>query len=332
MPWRTSPAATELEQLVARLARAAARPAARPGTGTSRTPPRRRRSPRSPRRATRRPERRRLASEHANFSVEKAARILGLEFRTVPVDDEFRMRPELLARRRDRGRRDRRHDLVDVGRPGARARRPLRARPASGCTSTRPTPARRRSARSSAGASTASTAPTRSSSTRTSGSSRRSTARRSGRAVPRTLHAAFSAHARLPRVRARRARPARLRPGARPPLPRAQALDGAALLRPRGPAGADPRARPPGGAVRGVGARRARLGGRRRRGTSRRSASGTARADNDEIARAATATGEIFVATTKLRGESVIRLAIGNARTQEDDVRVAWEVLRECAR
>jgi len=39
-----------------------------------------------------------------------------------------------------------------------------------------------------------------------------------------------------------------------------------------------------------------------------------------------------FVATTRLRGESVIRLAIGNAWTSEDDVRIAWEVLRECAR
>ena len=54
--------------------------------------------------------------------------------------------------------------------------------------------------------------------------------------------------------------------------------------------------------------------------------------DNEEIARRATETGELFVATTRLRGRSVIRLAIGNARTQEADVRRAWEVLRECAR
>ena len=53
-------------------------------------------------------------------------------------------------------------------------------------------------------------------------------------------------------------------------------------------------------------------------------------ADNDELARRATATGRIFVATTRLAGESVIRLAIGNAWTTEEDVRVAWEVLREC--
>ena len=54
-------------------------------------------------------------------------------------------------------------------------------------------------------------------------------------------------------------------------------------------------------------------------------------ADNDEIARRATATGEFFLATTKLHGVPTIRLAIGNARTTEDDVRRAWEVLRECA-
>jgi aromatic-L-amino-acid/L-tryptophan decarboxylase len=54
--------------------------------------------------------------------------------------------------------------------------------------------------------------------------------------------------------------------------------------------------------------------------------------DNFELARAATATGELFVAATRLRGQDVIRLAIGNARTSEDDIRRAWEVLRACAR
>ena len=53
--------------------------------------------------------------------------------------------------------------------------------------------------------------------------------------------------------------------------------------------------------------------------------------DNHELARAATATGEVFVAATRLRGRDLIRLAIGNARTAEDDVRRAWEVLRACA-
>ncbi|HET7128998.1 MAG TPA: pyridoxal-dependent decarboxylase [Gaiellaceae bacterium] len=51
-------------------------------------------------------------------------------------------------------------------------------------------------------------------------------------------------------------------------------------------------------------------------------------ADNDVIARSATATGELFVATTKLRGNTIIRLAIGNERTTEADILRAWEVLR----
>jgi aromatic-L-amino-acid decarboxylase len=54
--------------------------------------------------------------------------------------------------------------------------------------------------------------------------------------------------------------------------------------------------------------------------------------DNFELAARATATGELFVAATTLRGQDAIRLAIGNARTTEDDVRRAWEVLRECGR
>jgi aromatic-L-amino-acid decarboxylase len=54
--------------------------------------------------------------------------------------------------------------------------------------------------------------------------------------------------------------------------------------------------------------------------------------DNFELARAATATGEVFVAATTLRGVDTIRLAIGNGATTEDDVRRAWEVLVSCAR
>jgi aromatic-L-amino-acid decarboxylase len=55
-------------------------------------------------------------------------------------------------------------------------------------------------------------------------------------------------------------------------------------------------------------------------------------ADNEQIARTATATGELFVATTKLRGDAIIRLAIGNERTTEADIRRSWEVLRSSAR
>ncbi|HSP71383.1 MAG TPA: pyridoxal-dependent decarboxylase, partial [Gaiellaceae bacterium] len=54
-------------------------------------------------------------------------------------------------------------------------------------------------------------------------------------------------------------------------------------------------------------------------------------ADNDAIVERANATGEIFVAATTLRGQRLIRLAIGNAQTTEDDVRRAWEVLRQSA-
>jgi aromatic-L-amino-acid decarboxylase len=53
--------------------------------------------------------------------------------------------------------------------------------------------------------------------------------------------------------------------------------------------------------------------------------------DNDGIAKRATATGEVFVATTKLRGDTIIRLAIGNERTTEADILRSWEVLRQSA-
>jgi aromatic-L-amino-acid decarboxylase len=54
-------------------------------------------------------------------------------------------------------------------------------------------------------------------------------------------------------------------------------------------------------------------------------------ADNEAIARTATATGELFIATTRLRDRTIIRLAIGNERTTEDDVRRSWEVIRRSA-
>jgi hypothetical protein len=40
------------------------------------------------------------------------------------------------------------------------------------------------------------------------------------------------------------------------------------------------------------------------------------------------ASGEAFLSHTALAGRYVLRLAIGNARTTEEDVRRAWEVLR----
>jgi aromatic-L-amino-acid decarboxylase len=54
--------------------------------------------------------------------------------------------------------------------------------------------------------------------------------------------------------------------------------------------------------------------------------------DNDAIVERANATGELYVAATTLRGRRLIRVAIGNWQTTEADVRRAWEVLRESAR
>ena len=54
--------------------------------------------------------------------------------------------------------------------------------------------------------------------------------------------------------------------------------------------------------------------------------------ENEALLTRANATGELFISHTKLNGRYVLRLAIGNAGTTEDDVRHAWEVLSECAR
>jgi len=49
--------------------------------------------------------------------------------------------------------------------------------------------------------------------------------------------------------------------------------------------------------------------------------------ENEAILERVNRSGEIFLSHTKLDGRYVLRLAIGNARTTEDDVRRAWEVL-----
>jgi aromatic-L-amino-acid/L-tryptophan decarboxylase len=49
--------------------------------------------------------------------------------------------------------------------------------------------------------------------------------------------------------------------------------------------------------------------------------------ENEAILERANRSGEIFLSHTKLNGRYVLRLAIGNARTTEEDVRRAWEVL-----
>ena len=154
----------------ARLARAAARAAGRPAR-----PPRGHRLDRDDGRARRGA---RGEAGRARRRLLRARALLGREgvpaARARGAHDAGRRRLPAPRRRarphgRLRGRRDDRDDLDELGRPGAGDRRRVRARRASGCTSTPPTPARRRSARSCATPSPAGSAPTRSSSTRTSG-------------------------------------------------------------------------------------------------------------------------------------------------------------------
>jgi len=54
--------------------------------------------------------------------------------------------------------------------------------------------------------------------------------------------------------------------------------------------------------------------------------------DNEALLERVNASGEVFMSHTRLDGRYVIRLAIGSARTTEDDVRLAWDVLKREAR
>ena len=54
-------------------------------------------------------------------------------------------------------------------------------------------------------------------------------------------------------------------------------------------------------------------------------------AHNERILEAVNATGEVYLSSTRLSGRAVLRLAIGNYRTTRDDVCVAWTLLREAA-
>jgi aromatic-L-amino-acid decarboxylase len=54
-------------------------------------------------------------------------------------------------------------------------------------------------------------------------------------------------------------------------------------------------------------------------------------AENDRIVDAVNRSGEAFLSSTKLEGRTALRLAVGNLRTTEDDVRRAWDALRAAA-
>jgi aromatic-L-amino-acid/L-tryptophan decarboxylase len=50
--------------------------------------------------------------------------------------------------------------------------------------------------------------------------------------------------------------------------------------------------------------------------------------DNERLLERVNATGEVFISHTRLADRYVLRLAIGSFRTTEEDVRLAWDVLR----
>jgi len=54
-------------------------------------------------------------------------------------------------------------------------------------------------------------------------------------------------------------------------------------------------------------------------------------AHNQAILDAVNATGEAFLSSTRLRGGLVLRVAIGNERTTREDVALAWQLLRDAA-
>src|SRR5665213_1091792 len=52
---------------------------------------------------------------------------------------------------------------------------------------------------------------------------------------------------------------------------------------------------------------------------------------NAELVESVNAEGRIFISSTKLRGRTVLRLAIGNERTTREDVVLAWQIIRDAA-
>ena len=52
---------------------------------------------------------------------------------------------------------------------------------------------------------------------------------------------------------------------------------------------------------------------------------------NERLLTAVNATGEVFLSHTKLHGNFVMHLAIGNIRTEEKHIARAWELLQQKA-
>jgi len=54
--------------------------------------------------------------------------------------------------------------------------------------------------------------------------------------------------------------------------------------------------------------------------------------ENEALLERVNASGELFISHTRVNGRYVLRLAIGNERTTEDDVRRAWEAIKRASR
>ena len=263
-----------------------------------------------------------VCSEHAHSSVEKACRLLELEARATPADDAFRLRMDAL-------------DLTDacavvatLGTTSTSSLDPVdasRTRARRGALA-----ARRRRLRGLGGGlprvarctSPAGNGPTRSSSTRTSGCSRRWAAPSFWTRRPDDVRAAFSLVPEFLRVSEDVASFSEYSPALGRQF---RALKLWAVLRCYGREGLQERIREairlaalfeawvrdePGWEL--TAPRPFSLVCFRRDGSDE---------ENEALLERVNATGEIFISHTKLNGRYSLRLAIGNARTTEDDVR-----------
>ena len=273
-----------------------------------------------------------VCSEEAHSSVERAARLLGLETRKVPLDERVpharRSRSTSPTRRRSSRPSGRRPPTVGRSRSGL----------ADACEDAgRLAARRRRLCRFVLGLSRAALV---AGGRRPRGLARRERAQvavhADGLLAPLDAEAGGAAGGVQPRPRVpaderRSGESLGLRSRARPPLSLAQALGRPSLLRPRGAAGADPggdsarraaskagcATSPAGSSVRRAPSRVVCF--RRRRARTRRTKS---------CSRASTRPASCFISHTRLNGRYVLRLAIGNERTTEADVRRAWDVLK----
>ena len=249
-----------------------------------------------------RPDRRVVVcSEHAHSAADKAARLLELELRRVPVDDEYRLRPELLELD------DACAVVATIGTTGGGAIDPVPAI-AEACAASGFVAARRRGLRGVRGRLPG--APSALRRLGAGGLDRRQPAQVARRAdgllgaldaAARRVPEGLQPRPRVPALARRRGQPERGLDPARAALPRAEAVGGAALLRAERAPGADPRAPPARRAVEAWVREEPALGGRRRRHFSlvcfRRDGSDE---ENERLLERVNASGEVFLSHARL--------------------------------